>query len=81
MRRYFNFKASFSISDDKLVHSLTLRPGLYKRRFFRISLTGCFNFAIYTYRRESEIKLPSLVAREEILNPDPKVNLYPAIDY
>ena len=70
-RRYFNFIASFSISDDKLPHSLTLRRGLYKR-FLRISLTGCFNFAIYTHRRESEIKRPSLVAREEILNPDLK---------
>ena len=70
--KVFNFDASFSISDDKLLHSLTLRRGLYKRRFFRISLTGCFNFAIYTHRRESEIKRSSLVARAEILNPDLK---------
>ena len=65
--KVFNFDASFSISDDKLLHSLTLRRGLYKRRFFRISLTGCFNFAIHTHRRESEIKRSSLVARAGML--------------
>ena len=71
-RRHFNFKANFSISDDKILYYQTLRWGLYKRRFFRISLTDCFNFAIYTHRREYEIKRPSLVARAKIWNPDLK---------